>query len=200
MHSILDIDLDYFNLVENPMNALQDILRWAGRPVDFIVERHSHALPRWKQRLSRTNHHAPSHILHVDEHHDMMDEKTITNIGNVIYQAMRTWPKCKVHWLVQDPIDSPAMWLSDATWKSLRRRFTSGQTVPITWPRPHLVSVCTSPEFLPQLVIDGLLKVVRDHRETDLHGKSAEQGDAHGRGHKVKRSIPRISSGRAGDR
>jgi hypothetical protein len=200
MHSILDIDLDYFNLVVNPMKALQDIFRWAGRPVDFIVERHSHALPRWKQRLSRTNHHAPSHILHVDEHHDMMDEKTITNIGDVMYQAMRIWPKCKVHWLVQDPIDSPAMWLSDATWKSLRRRFTSGQTVPIAWPRPQLVSVCTSPEFLPQILINGLLKVVRDHRGTDLHIKSAEQGDPHGRGHKVKRSIPRISAGRAGDR
>ena len=175
IYSILDIDLDYFNLVEDPLNALQDILRWADRPVDFIVEKHSHALPRWKKRLSRTNHQAPSHILHVDEHHDMMDEKTITNIGNVMCQAMRTWPKCKVHWLVKDPIESPAMWLSDAAWKSLRRRFTSGCAVPIAWPRPHLVSVCTSPEFLPEHMKDGLLKVVRDHRETHLHEKIAEQ-------------------------
>jgi len=175
MYSILDIDLDYFNLVENPMNALQDILLWAGRPADFIVEKHSHALLWWKKRLFRTYNHAPSHILHVDEHHDMMDEKTITNIGNVMYQVMRTWPKCKVHWLIQDPIDSPAMWLSDTTWKSFRRRFTSGPTIPIAWPRLNLVSVCTSPEFLPEILRNDLLKVVGNHRGTHLHGKSAEQ-------------------------
>lgn len=174
MYSILDIDLDYFNLVEYPMNALQDILLWGGRPVDFIVEKHSHALPRWKKRLSRTNNHVPSHILHVDEHHDMMDERTITNIGNVMYQAMRTWPQCKVHWLIQDPIDSPSMWLSDTTWKSFRRRFTSGPTIPIAWPRPHLASVCTSPEFISEILENDLLKVVGNHKETHLQEKSAE--------------------------
>jgi hypothetical protein len=200
MQSILDIDLDYFNLVEDPINALQDMLRWAGRPVDFVVEKHSHAFQRWKQRLSRNNRHAPSHILHVDEHHDMMDEKTITNIGNVMYQAMRTWPKCKVYWLVQDPIDSPAMWLSDARWKSLRRRFTSGQTVPNTWPRPQLVSVCTSSEFVSHTLLNNLLEVVRDYRGTEPQRKIAEQGDAHGRGHRVKRSMARVCAGRAGDR
>jgi hypothetical protein len=54
MYSILDIDLDYFNLAENPTSALQDILFWGDRPVDFIVDKHSHALPRWKKQLSRT--------------------------------------------------------------------------------------------------------------------------------------------------
>ena len=174
MYSILDIDLDYFNEIENPNNVLHDILCWAGRPADFIVEKHSHALPRWEKRLSRTNNHAPSHILHMDEHHDMMDERTITNIGNVMYQAMRIWPKCKIHWLVQYPIDSPAMWLSDATWKTFRRRFTSGQTRPIAWPRPHLVSICTSPEFLTGELKNDLLKVIENHRETQHQGKNAE--------------------------
>lgn len=175
MYSILDIDLDYFNQIENPQNALHDILCWAGRSADFIVEKHSHALPRWKKRLFRINNKAPSHILHVDEHHDMMDEKTITNIGNVMYQAMQTWPKCKIHWLVQYPIDSPAMWLSDTTWKTLCRRFTSGPTIPVAWPRPHLVSVCTSPEFLPEMLKNDLLNVVGNHRENHFLRKSAEQ-------------------------
>ena len=156
MLSILDIDLDYFNLAEDPTAALKDLLAWAGRPVDFIVERHSHVLRRWKRRGA-----APSHILHVDEHHDMMDEEPATNIANVMCQAMRTWPRCKVHWLVQTPIDSPAMWLTTATWRSLRRRFSRGPKIPPEWPRPDIVSVCTSPEFLPSDLTAGLLAVIQ---------------------------------------
>ena len=53
------------------------------------------------------------HILHVDEYHDMMDQQT--NIANFMFHAMRIWPKCQVHWLVQHPIDSPAVWLEDET-------------------------------------------------------------------------------------
>ncbi|MGD0660410.1 MAG: hypothetical protein ABSD38_20300 [Syntrophorhabdales bacterium] len=161
MLSILDIDLDYFNLAENPTAALEDLLLWAGRPVDFIVERHSHVLRRWKRRCPAGGGSAPSHILHVDEHHDMMDERPTTNIANVMYQAMRTWPSCKVHWLVQRPIDSPAMWLTPATWKSLRRRFSRGPTIPPEWPRPDIVSVCVSPEFVPSNLTTALLAVIQ---------------------------------------
>jgi len=160
MQSILDIDLDYFNHVENPTAALEDLLWWAGRPVDFIVERHSHVLRLWKTRCRSENGSAPSHILHVDEHHDMMDERTKTNIGNVMYRAMQTWPYCKLHWLVQQPIDSPGMWLTGTTWRSLRRRFSMGCTIPAEWPRPDIVSVCTSPEFLLRNLTDKLLQVI----------------------------------------
>lgn len=169
MLSILDIDLDYFILAENPTAALEDLLLWAVRPVDFIVERHSRVLRRWKRRCPAGSGSAPSHILHVDEHHDMMDERPTTNIGNVMYQAMRTWPYCKVHWLVQQPIDSPRMWLTSATWKFLRRRFSRGPTIPPEWPRPDIVSVCMSPEFLPSNRATELLEVIQKaklrHRE-----------------------------------
>jgi hypothetical protein len=97
MQSILDIDLDYFNLAEEPMTALEDLLFWAARPVEVVVDRHSHAFGWWKKRFSARGASTPSHILHVDEHHDMMDERPTTTIGNVMYQAMRTWPRCKVH-------------------------------------------------------------------------------------------------------
>jgi len=173
MHSILDIDLDYFNLLENPTGALENLLLWAGCPVDFIVERHSHVLQLWKRRNSST----PSHILHVDEHHDMMDEKPHTNIANVMYHAMRMWPQCKVHWLIQQPIDSPAMWLTPATWKSFRRRFSLGPIIPPGWPRPDIVSVCTSPDFIRSDLVIELMKVIQtmklmNHNE---QGKNAGQ-------------------------
>ena len=157
--SILDIDLDYFNLSENPTAALEDLLLWAGRPVDFIVEQHSHVLQRWKRRCHTGS--TPSHILHVDEHHDMMDERPNTNIANVIYHAMQMWPHCKVHWLVQQPIDSPAMWLTSVTWKSFRRRFSFGPTIPLEWPWPDVVSVCTSPGFLRSDLVTELMEVIQ---------------------------------------
>lgn len=179
MYSILDIDLDYFNLAKDPIRALRHLLHWASRPVDFVVQRHSHAFQRWKRRFLAGTIPAPSHILHVDEHHDMMDERANTNIGNVMYQAMRTWPRCKVHWLIQQPIDSPAMWLTDATWKSLRRRFSRGPIIPPDWPRPDIVSVCTSPAFLPSTLRQGLLEVVQVFR-----GATPRKGPANHRMHK----------------
>ena len=91
----------------------------------MVVECHNHAFARWRKRW-RTHAIAPSHILHVDEHHDMMDQRQQTNIANFMFHAMRMWPQCRVHWLVQHPIDSPAMWLEDETWDSLRRRFSQG--------------------------------------------------------------------------
>ena len=52
-------------------------------------------------------------------------------------------------------IDSPAMWLDDEIWDSLRRRFSQGPQRPARWPKPDVVSVCTSPEFVvPNLAAD----------------------------------------------
>jgi len=191
MYSILDIDLDYFNLAENPTGDLKDLLLWAGRPVDFIVERHSHVLQRWKRRFRAGGISAPLHILHVDEHHDMMDERPNTNIGNVMYQAMRTWPYCKVHWLVQQPIDSPAMWLTAATWKSLRRKFSRGPIIPPSWPRPDIVSICMSPDFLPSNLRKKLLGVVQGFERVNIGRKAPNKG-MHGTGDKPRRhaSLP----------
>jgi hypothetical protein len=162
MYSLLDIDLDYFNLEEDPAVSLREILGWANRPVGLVVQRHSDAFRYWKRRFCRGSSPAPSHILHVDEHHDMMDEKKSVNIANVMYQAMQTWPCCKVHWLVQQPIDSPRMWLADSTWRSLRRRFSTGPAIPQNWPRPDFVSICTSPDFLTSGLEEKLLEVVTE--------------------------------------
>ncbi|MBN1629680.1 MAG: UPF0489 family protein, partial [Thermoleophilia bacterium] len=105
--SILDIDLDYFNLADDPVQRLRELLAWAGRPVDFSVDKHHHALRRWRASVKRGRLAAPTHVLHVDEHHDMMDTRASPNIANFIYHAMRQWPGCRVHWLVDEPIDSP---------------------------------------------------------------------------------------------
>ena len=159
MCSILDIDLDYFNLMTDAADRLGHLLTWAERPVSIVVERHNHAFARWRRRW-RTNGITPSHILHVDEHHDMMDQRQQANIGNFMFHAMRMWPQCRVHWLVEHPIDSPAMWLEDETWDSLRRRFTHGPHRPARWPKPDVVSVCTSPEFVSHVLGEELMNVV----------------------------------------
>lgn len=146
MYSILDIDLDYFEAVPRPVGALGDLLTWAASPVSVLVERHHQAFAQWR-RVLRTLRSEPSHILHVDQHHDMMDERRQANIANFMYHAMQSWPGCRVHWLVDHPIDWPSMWLDPQVWHSLSRRFTAGANRPASWPRPDLVSVCTSPEF-----------------------------------------------------
>lgn len=149
MSSILDIDLDYFGLVDEPVRQFRRLLMWAGRAVDLVVDQHHHALRKWRADVRWGRLTAPTHILHVDEHHDMMDEKASPNIANVMAQAMRRWPGCRVHWLVRQPIDSPKMWISEETWKLFAARFSSSPHRPRGWPRPDFVSVCTSPEFLP---------------------------------------------------
>jgi hypothetical protein len=80
MSSILDIDLDYFNLSENPEQQLYELLDWGCCPVVFVVEKHHKAYCRWKNLIKKGILTPPSHILHVDEHHDMMDQKRNTNI------------------------------------------------------------------------------------------------------------------------
>ena len=159
MYSILDIDLDYFNALADPARRLEELLDWAGCPVSVVVERHNHAFARWRRLLGGRNT-LPSHILHVDAHHDMMDERKLTNMANFMYHAMHTWPRCRVHWLVQHPIDCPSMWLDQRTWSSLRCRFSRGPERPVSWPRPSLVSVCTSPEFVDRKTRSSLLAVL----------------------------------------
>jgi hypothetical protein len=169
MYSILDIDLDYFNLMPDATRHFERLLNWADCPVSVIVERHNHAFTRWKKKWQATGI-APSHILHVDEHHDMMDQRQQSNIANFMFHAMRIWSKCRVHWLVQLPIDSPAMWLKDKTWRSFRPRFSHGPDLPAEWPSPDLVSVCTSPDFVSPELIEKLLEVVAHFTTTTKNG------------------------------
>jgi len=164
MYSILDIDLDYFNALTDSARRLEELLDWAGCPVSVVVERHNHAFARWRRLLGGRNT-SPSHILHVDEHHDMMDERKLPNMANFIYHVMRTWPRCQVHWLVQYPIDCPSMWLDQETWSCLRHRFSRGPNRPANWPRPDLVSVCTSPEFVDRKTRSTLLGVLDRYRK-----------------------------------
>jgi hypothetical protein len=159
MYSILDIDLDYFNLMPDAAQRLHEMLRWANCSVSIIVKRHNHAFAHWRKRCQEDGI-TPSHILHVDEHHDMMDQRQQTNIGNFMCHAMCLWQGCWVHWLVQEAIDSPSMWLEEETWDLLKHRFSYGPNRPARWPKPHLVSVCTSPEFVASNLTEELMNVL----------------------------------------
>lgn len=179
MYSILDIDLDYFNEIGHPTRRLEALLIWANCPVSVVVARHNHAFARWKRTL-RARNTEPSHILHVDEHHDMMDEQKQTNIANFMFHAMRTWPRCRVHWLVENPIDSPAVWLDEESWHRVRRRFSLGPERPHSWPQPDIVSVCTSPGFVDPSLRARLLNIVRrfaTRRSKGGDGEPTDPGD-----------------------
>jgi len=175
MYSILDIDLDYFNLMPDAAKRFEQLLNWAARPVSMVVERHNHAFARWRRKW-QTNGIAPSHILHVDEHHDMMDQRQQTNIANFMFHAMRMWPQCQVHWLVQHPIDSPAMWLEDETWRLLEGRFSYGPNRPFRWPKPDVVSICTSPDFVVPKLASELMEVLAEFMEDHHKGRNVHQG------------------------
>ena len=164
MCSILDIDLDSFSIMEEPVQRLNRLMTWAARPVDFIVEKHYSVLKRWREHIRKRGLPGPTHILHVDEHHDMMDEQAVPNIANVMVHALRRWPQCRVHWLVEQRIDSPEMWLSGNTWAQLSLRFSMGPHKPRSWPRPDIVSVCTSPSFVPNALRQQLLTTIRPTR------------------------------------
>jgi len=157
MSSILDIDLDYFGLLADPLRRLERLLEWGGAPVAFIVEKHHKAFARWKDRIRRGTLASPSHILHVDEHHDMMDQRRNANIANFMYHAMVTWPQCRVHWLTEQPIDAPWVWLDEEVWELLSQRFSVSPHRPLGWPKPDLVSVCSSPGFLNEDLRQSLL-------------------------------------------
>ncbi len=170
MSSILAIDLDYFNLIENPVQKFAQLLAWADSPISFVVQKHHESLRLWRNYVKKGGLNKPQHILHVDEHHDMMDEKSTPNIANFIYHAMCTWPEVRVHWLVKEPIDSPAMWMSDDTWKILSKRFSWGASLPYKWPKPQLISVCTSPEFVSVKRRHDLMAIVEKSMRIKARG------------------------------
>jgi hypothetical protein len=167
MTSILDIDLDYFNLLDDPLDRLNELLDWAKRPVDKIVDHHHKSLEYWKQALAKRSLAAPQFILHVDEHHDMLSETRPIQFGNFLYFAMQRWPECRVHWQVDNPIDSPSMWLSDEAWDSVASRFTMGPRRRHGWPKPDIVTVCTSPGFIDKRLATKLVAAIR---HSSLHG------------------------------
>jgi hypothetical protein len=181
--SILDIDLDYYNLLNKPDQRLGRLLKWSACPVSCVVRSHHIALRRWRACLEERALPEPRHILHVDEHHDMMDENPAPNIANFLFHAMRLWPDVRVHWLFEQAIDSPAMWLSDESWRVLRRRFSSSPHRPRSWPRPQIVSVCTSPGFVRPGLRERLMEVVAEY-------------SPQGRG-RVRRAAGRLRDGEA---
>lgn len=159
--SILDIDLDYFNLVSDPIRALSELLTWVNRPVDVLADTHDDAMRRWVRLIASGKLSLPTHILHVDEHHDMMDQKPTINVANVIYHAMSRWPKCRVYWMVERAIDIPAMWLAEDMWKNLKKRFRMGTQLPQKWPKPDFLSVAISADFLRPNLKDALMDVIK---------------------------------------
>ena len=129
MYSILDIDLDYFNQVPDAAHRLEQLLNWAACPVSMVVECHNHAFARWRKRW-RTHAIAPSHILHVDEHHDMMDQRQQTNIANFMFHAMRMWPSAECIGWCSIPSTRPP-----CGWKTKRgTRYDSGSVTGLTAP------------------------------------------------------------------
>ena len=169
MSSILDIDLDYFRFFDDPVEELDRLLTWADRPIDFVVEHHDEAFERWVSAVKRRATGAPRFILHADEHHDMLSDRRPIGFGNFLYFAMRRWPNCRVHWLVNGPIDHPDMWLSERVWKSIADRFTLGSRPPRAWPKPDFVSVCTSPDFIDKGLRRKLIR--RLHTNTPTQTK-----------------------------
>lgn len=161
MSCILDIDLDYFRFFDRPGDRLDRLLRWAERPVDALFAQHHHAMKFWCKAVKRGIIDVPQFILHTDEHHDLLGERPPINAGNFMYFAMRRWPQCKVHWMVDRRIDSPRQWLSEEAWASLAERFTSSPHRPRNWSKPDLVTVATSPGFLDEGLRRQLMERIR---------------------------------------
>ncbi len=161
---ILDIDLDYFGLFDRPLRELEGVLEWAERPVDFIVRHHHEALLRWKRMVKVHAIGSPHFIIHVDEHHDMMSERPPINFGNFLFFAMRHWPDCRVCWITPQPIDRPDMWLSIDAWNDVASRFERSKSIKPHWPKPDLVTVCTSPGFIDDHLTKRLLERINGFR------------------------------------
>jgi hypothetical protein len=140
MSVILDIDLDHFPLFDQPLDELERLLTWAGRPVDFVVEHHHKAYKRWKQMVTAHVVELPHLIIHVDEHHDMLSERQPANCGNFVYFAMRYWSDCQVVWVTPQPIDYPDIWLSDDGWEHVSSRFDCAKQFRRHWAKPDVVS------------------------------------------------------------
>jgi hypothetical protein len=169
--SILDIDLDYFNLVSDPIRAMSETLAWANRPVDVLADNHADAMHRWVSLVASGRLSFPTHILHVDGHHVMMEQKTTIDVANVMGHAMSRWPKCRVYWMAEDSIDTPAMWPDDDVWKRLRTRFRMGTQRPQQWPAPEFLAVTISADFLRPNLKDALLdEIMRREKKWPLNG------------------------------
>ena len=162
MSSILDIDLDYFNLCQNPEQQFYELLNWGCCPIAFVVEKHHKAYSRWKDRVKRETLTEPSHILHVDEHHDMMDQKRIVNIANFMYHAMHKWKNCQLHWMVDTPIDSPEMWINDDAWVSFSQRLALVIVVLMDGQSRNQQILYNSPEFINDDLLQRLLKTSKE--------------------------------------
>ena len=160
MASILDIDLDYFNLVSDPIRELSELLAWANRPVDVLADSHADAMRHRAKLVNSGRLPVPMYVLHVDEHHDMMDQRNTINIANVMYHTMRRWPNCRVYWMAEGSIDTPGMWLDPDVWKQLRRRFRIGRQRLKQWPAPNFVSVTISADFVWPSLGDALLEAI----------------------------------------
>ena len=161
MTVILDIDLDYFALFKQPVRRLEKILAWAARPVDFMVRHHHEAFRQWRRLAKDGDIRPPQLIIHLDEHHDMMSETPPVNFGSFIYFAMRQWSECQVYWVMPQPIDYPDMWLSVEAWHTVSSRFSHFKRLRQQWPKPDLVSVCTSPGFIDERLSQRLVERVR---------------------------------------
>ena len=165
MSVVLDIDLDYFRFLDEPLKRLNELLAWADRPVDSVFRNHHEALAFWTKAVKDGIIGAPHFILHADEHHDMLSGRPLINAGNFLYFAMRRWPECRVHWLVDWPIDSPKQWLPEDKWRAVTRGFTSGERLRPSWPTPDMVTVCTSPGFISKASRERLLRTCRKWSE-----------------------------------
>jgi hypothetical protein len=105
----------------------------------------------------------PHLIIHVDEHHDMLSERQPANCGNF---AMRYWSDCQVVWVTPQPIDYPDIWLSNDAWQAVSSRFDCAKCFRRHWPKPDVVSVCTSPDFIDPPLSKRLLERIEDCRES----------------------------------
>jgi hypothetical protein len=161
MSVILDIDLDYLALFGQPERELEKVLAWAARPVDFMVIHHHEAFRQWRRLAKDGDIRPPQLIIHLDEHHDMMSETPPVNFGSFIYFAMRQWPECQVYWVMPQPIDYPDMWLSVEAWHTVSSRFSHFKRLRQQWPKPDLVSVCTSPGFIDESLSQRLVERVK---------------------------------------
>jgi hypothetical protein len=161
---ILDIDLDYFVVLKQPVREFKKILGWASHPIDHLVDHHHQSYKHWLQMMARGTLTHPRLIVHIDDHHDMFSDKPPVNSGNFIYFALRRFPQCHVIWVAPDPIDYPDMWLSHSAWASVSQRFECSTKLDRHLPKPDVVSVCRSPAFVEKNLGKALLSHSRYHQ------------------------------------
>ena len=100
------------------------------------------------------------------------------NIANFMFHAMRLWENCQVYWMVDLPIDSPEMWLDEDIWATLSKRFSVGSGRPKNWPKPDIVSICTSPEFVEENLLERLLQTVDEFKSKKSKKKKGNPRNA----------------------